>query len=95
MNKFVVFVNKISIREGQACHSSEIVGLFSTYEDAKKFVESSDVVPSSEFDEEVGISEIPASIFEGGVLSADTCVRESAVAQKKARRQLLGLQITQ
>lgn len=94
MNKFVVFVNKISIREGQACLSSEIVGLFSTYEDAKKFVESSDVVPSSEFDEEVGISEIPASIFEG-VLSADTCVRESAAAQKKARRQLLGLQITQ
>ena len=66
MNKFVVFVNKISIREGQACHSSEIVGLFSTYEDVKKFVESSDVVPSSEFDEEVWISEIPASVFGGG-----------------------------
>lgn len=64
--KFVVFVNKLRIRDGRACHSSEIMGQFDSYEAAKKFVDDSDVVSASEFDEEVGISEIPASVFGGG-----------------------------
>lgn len=65
-NKFVVFVNKVRVRNDQACHSAEIVGQFASYEEAKAFVEASDVVSADEFDEEVGISEIPASVFGGG-----------------------------
>jgi hypothetical protein len=63
---FIVFVNKVRVRNDQACHSAEIVGQFASYEEAKAFVEASDVVSADEFDEEVGISEIPASVFGGG-----------------------------
>lgn len=63
---FIVFVNKVRVRNDQACHSAEIVGQFASYEEAKAFVEASDVVSADEFDEEVGISEIPASVLGGG-----------------------------